>query len=61
LNLFSNPGHKAKYFITLLRDDPFFDNIRNEPEFQSIYQKMEEASVIEQQNIREWLEVNEML
>jgi tetratricopeptide (TPR) repeat protein len=60
LNMFVNSGQNARYFITLLKDDPFFDKLRDEAEFQNILKDMEAASMVERQKIREWLEENNL-
>jgi TolB-like protein len=49
------------WWIDLLRIDPFFDSIRDEPEFQQILKDTEAKYQAEHERIRKWLEENDML
>jgi hypothetical protein len=45
----------------LIKIDPLFDSIRNEPEFQQIVRDVEAKYQAEHERVRQWLEENEML
>jgi len=47
--------------INLIKIDPLFNSIRNEPEFQRIQQSMEAKYNAEHERVRQWLEENDML
>ena len=49
------------WWITMFRIDPFFDNIRDEPEFQQIIRNVEAKYQAEHERVRQWLEENDML
>ena len=49
------------WWIALFRIDPFFDSIRDEPEFQQIVRDVEAKYQEEHERIRQWLEENDML
>ena len=43
-------------WVTLIKNDPFFDSIRNEPEFQQIVRDVEAKYQAEHERVRKWLE-----
>jgi tetratricopeptide (TPR) repeat protein len=49
------------WWIVLFREDPFFDSIRNEPEFQQIVRDVEAKYQAEHDRVRKWLEEQKML
>jgi molybdopterin converting factor small subunit len=42
-------------------NDPLFNNIRNEPEFQQIVREVEAKYQAEHERVKKWLEEQEML
>jgi TolB-like protein len=57
------PDRTAFYFSMKanLDKDPMFESIRNESEFQQIVQELEDKYQAEHEQVRQWLEKNEML
>jgi TolB-like protein/tetratricopeptide (TPR) repeat protein len=51
----------ASYIIAEINNDPMFDNIRDEPEFQQIVRDLEAKYKAEHERVRQWLEENNML
>jgi tetratricopeptide (TPR) repeat protein len=49
------------YGLSLIKNDPLFDSIRNEPEFQQIVRDVEAKYQAEHERVRHWLEENDML
>jgi tetratricopeptide (TPR) repeat protein len=49
------------WWIVLIKEDPLFNSIRNEPEFQQIVRDMEAKYQAEHERVRKWLEGNKML
>ncbi|MEN8230750.1 MAG: helix-turn-helix domain-containing protein [Bacteroidota bacterium] len=49
------------YIVTRIKNDPFFDNIRDEPEFQQIFRDAESKYQAGHEEIRQWLEENDLL
>jgi TolB-like protein len=47
--------------MNLIKNDPLFDNIRDEPEFQQIVRDVEAKYQAEHERVRKWLEENDML
>ena len=47
--------------VSLIKDDPLFDKIRGEPEFQQIVKDMEAKYQAEHERVRKWLEEQGML
>jgi len=43
------------WIVRYIKNDPLFDSIRNEPEFQQIVRKMEAKLQAEHKRVREWL------
>ena len=53
-----NQGYALVWF---LRNDPLFNSIRNEPEFQQIVRDIEAKYQVEHEKVRKWLEKQGML
>lgn len=49
------------WWITLFKNDPMFNNIRNEERFQKIQRNMESKYIAEHERVRKWLEKQGML
>ena len=49
------------WVVTYIKNDPLFDSIRGEPEFQQIASDMEAKYQAEHERVGKWLEVNDML
>jgi TolB-like protein/lipopolysaccharide biosynthesis regulator YciM len=49
------------WLVTLMKFDPLFNSIRNEPEFQQIQKNVEAKYQAEHERVRKWLEENNML
>jgi TolB-like protein/AraC-like DNA-binding protein/Flp pilus assembly protein TadD len=47
--------------VHMINNDPLFDNMRDEPEFQQIVREVEAKYQIEHERVRKWLEENDML
>jgi molybdopterin converting factor small subunit len=48
-------------WVRLRINDPHFDSIRDEPEFQQIVSDIEAKYQAEHERVRKWLEENDML
>jgi TolB-like protein/lipoprotein NlpI len=49
------------WWVGLIKEDPLFDSIRNEPEFQQIVRDVEAKYQAEHERVRKWLEEQGML
>ncbi|MBN1183169.1 MAG: hypothetical protein JXB49_12825 [Bacteroidales bacterium] len=49
------------WWILMIKYDPLFNSIRNEPDFQKIVDDMEAKHQTEHERVRKWLEENDML
>jgi hypothetical protein len=49
------------WLLNLIKNDPFFDSIRDEPEFQNIVIDLESKYQAEHERVRKWLEEQEKL
>jgi TolB-like protein/AraC-like DNA-binding protein/Tfp pilus assembly protein PilF len=49
------------WLIKDLKNDPLFENIRDEPEFQQIVKDVESKFQAEHERVRQWLEENDMI
>jgi hypothetical protein len=47
--------------VSLIKTDPLFDSIRNEPEFQQIVRDVETRYQAEHERVKKWLEEQGML
>ena len=61
LRIFNQLERIPFWWISLLRIDPLFDSIRDEPEFQQILSNVEDKYNAEHERVRQWLEENDML
>ena len=49
------------WMVTRIKNEPLFDGIRDEPEFQQMVRDMEAKYQAEHERVRQWLEENDML
>jgi len=49
------------WIVMLIKTDPLFNSIRNEPEFQQIVKDIESKYQAEHERVRKWLQENKML
>ncbi|RLD54316.1 MAG: hypothetical protein DRI97_11730, partial [Bacteroidetes bacterium] len=61
LRFFEKYQTANRWFITYINNDPLFDSIRDEPEFQQIVRDVEAKYQAEHDRVRQWLEENDML
>jgi tetratricopeptide (TPR) repeat protein len=61
LRLLNQKQHFPVWIIFQLKIDPLFDSIRDETEFQQILRDVEAKYQIQHEEIRKWLEENDML
>jgi tetratricopeptide (TPR) repeat protein len=61
LNNFNQIQRIPLWMVTLIKNDPLFDNIRNEPEFQQIVKDVETKYQAEHERVKKWLEEQGML
>ncbi|MBA7515110.1 hypothetical protein ES705_07148 [subsurface metagenome] len=61
LKIFNQKQIGHLWMVTLIKDDPLFDSIRDEPEFQQIVRDVEAKYQAEHERVRKWLEEQEML
>ena len=61
LRIFNQKQKIPLWTVTLIKDDPLFDNIRNEPEFKQIVRDVEAKYQAEHERVRQWLKENDML
>jgi hypothetical protein len=47
--------------VRYIRNDPLFDSIRDEPDFQQIVRDVGAKYLAEHERVRQWLEENDML
>ena len=59
--LMNQKSSMPKWMIKDLNNDPLFDSIRDEPEFQQIVRDVEAKYKAEHERVRIWLEENDML
>jgi hypothetical protein len=60
LRIFNQREMMPLWMVTLINDDPLFDNVRDEAEFQQIVGDVEAKYQIQHERVRLWLEENEM-
>jgi len=46
------------WLLNLIKNDPFFNSLRNEPEFQKIVHDLETKYRAEHERVRRWMEKN---
>ena len=56
LKIFNQKQLIPKWMVTLIKDDPLFAGLRNEPEFQQIVRDVEAKYQAEHERVRKWLE-----
>ena len=61
LKIFNNKKTMPSWMVYLINEDPLFDSIRDEPEFQQIVRDVEAKYQAEHERVRKWLEENDML
>ena len=61
LRLFNQKPRMPLFAVANIKDDPLFDSIRDEPEFQQIVRDVEAKYQAEHERVRQWLEENDML
>ena len=61
LNAFNQIEEVPYWMDVLIKRDPLFDNIRQEPEFKQIVRDVEAKYKASHERVRQWLEENEML
>ena len=61
LRIFNQKKNYSNWMVTLINDDPLFDNIRNEPEFKQIVRDVEAKYQADHEIIRKWLKEQGML
>ena len=49
------------WFVTLIKNDPLFDSLRDEPLFQQVVRELEARSRTEYERVRQWLEEEDLL
>jgi hypothetical protein len=61
LKIFNQRKTECLWMVMLIKTDPLFNNIRDEPEFQQIVRDVEAKYQAEHERVRKWLEENNML
>jgi TolB-like protein len=61
LRIYNQRDRMTLQFASLIKQDPLFNNIREEPEFQQIVREVEAKYQAEHQRVSQWLEENDML
>lgn len=61
LRIFNTKERMPCWMVNLIKIDPLFDSIRNEPEFHQIVRDIEVKYRAEHERVRRWLEENKML
>ncbi len=61
LRSFNQRQRMPIWMARLIKNDPLFDNMRNEPEFQQIVRDVNAKYQAEHERVRKWLEEQEML
>ena len=61
LRIFNQRKKMPLWMAALIKDDPMFNSIRDEPEFQQIVRDVETKYQAENERVRKWLEENDML
>lgn len=55
LKLFSQSKNSFLYMVTLIKNDPLFENIREEPEFRKVIDDMEQKYLRVHEEVAEWI------
>jgi len=61
LRIFNQRKYQSLWMVNLIKNDPLFDSIRNEPEFQQIVKDVEAKYQAEHERVRKWLAEQGML
>ena len=61
LRIFNKTKRFPIWILMLIKNDPLFDSIRNEPEFQQIVRDVESKYRAEHERVRKWLEAKQEL
>jgi len=61
LRLFNQMQRMPYYVVKDLTYEPFFDSISDEPEFQQILRDVKDKYQVQHEEVRKWLEENDML
>ncbi|TFG91047.1 MAG: tetratricopeptide repeat protein [Candidatus Atribacteria bacterium] len=61
LRAFNQRQYMDVWMVTLIKDDPLFESIRNEPEYQQIVREVEGKYQAQRKRVQQWLEENDML
>jgi hypothetical protein len=61
LQMFNQRLRMPLWVVTLIKNDPLLNSIRNEPEFQQIVRDIEVKYQAEHERVRKWLEEQGML
>jgi tetratricopeptide (TPR) repeat protein len=61
LRMFNKGQREGLWMVNLIKADPLFDSIRNEPGFQRIIRDVEARYQAEHERVRKWLEKQGML
>ncbi len=61
LRIFNLRQIMPSWMVVRIKNDPLFDSIRDEPEFQQIVRNVEAKYQAEHERVRQWLEDNDML
>jgi len=61
LRNFTQRQTMPSWLVTQIKNDPFFDSIRDEPEFQQLVRDVEAKYRAEHERVRKWQEDNDML
>ena len=61
LRIFNQKQGIPIWMVIMINDDPLFNSIRDEPEFQQIVKDVEAKFQAEHERVRRWLEENDML
>jgi TolB-like protein/Tfp pilus assembly protein PilF len=61
LRLFNQKERMMSWAHVQINDDPLFDSIRDDPEFQEIVRDIQKKYQAEHERVRKWLEENDML
>jgi len=61
LRIFNQRLRMPLWMVTIIRNDPLFDSIRDESEFQQIVREVEAKYQAEHERVRKWLEENDIL
>ena len=59
LRIFNQQQRIGRWMVTLINDDPLFNSIRDETEFQQIVHDVETKYQAEHERVRQWLEEND--